>query len=243
MIKLELTDDIKKWLDTPPDQRDNAAGAMLLLRVSRNRILYDNIMRSPVAKAPLLEYQLQKILKKRLADITHEQVGEMMVKVNAIADRMGFTPKAQRSEFQKGKRADHDELPPEVQQLYVDNAEIRRRMRDTHTKLRLISPLNSTCPDNDRFPLAQALIEYDTRYRHNWNVYDHYVKGTPVEATVLTVDPRTEQRNHVKTINLLLGKYAKNPNDDTAKRIKEIYAKIASPSDTLQAKMEAAALL
>ena len=131
----------------------------------------------------------------------------------------------------------------EVQQLYVDNADIRRRMRDTHTKLRLISPLNSTCPDNDRFPLAQALIEYDTRYRHNWNVYDHYVKGTPVEATVLTVDPRTEQRNHVKTINLLLGKYARNPNDDTAKRIKEIYAKIASPSDTLRAKMEAAALL
>lgn len=243
MIKLELTDDIKKWLDTPADQRDNAAGAMLLLRVTRNRILYDNIMRSPVAKAPLLEYQLQKILKKRLADITHEQVGEMMVKVNAIADRMGFTPKPQRSEFQKGKRADHDELPPEVQQLYVDNADIRRRMRDTHTKLRLISPLNSTCPDNDRFSLAQALIEYDTRYRHNWNVYDHYVKGTPVETTVLTVDPRTEQRNHVKTINLLLGKYARNPNDDTAKRIKEIYAKIDSPSATLQAKMEAAALL
>lgn len=243
MINLELTPKIKEWLDTPADQRDIAAGAELLLRVNRNRILYNNIMRNPAKHAATLEYHLQKILKQRLIDTTHEEVARMMTQVDAIAEQHGFTRQA-RSEFQRGKRADHYQLPPDVQQLYVDNADIMRRMRDAHTQLRLINSTNSTCPDSDRYPLAKDIIRLDLQYRDNWNLYDHYVKGTPLAATVRAVDSRTASKNAVKTINLQLGKYAKAISNGAeaaaeglADRIRNLYNQIDNPSAKLRAKM------
>lgn len=242
MINLELTPAIQKWINTDPDKRDLIAGAELLLRVSRNRILYNNIIRNPKAKAHILEYHLQKILKKRLIDTTHEEVSGMMRKVDAIAQLRGLE-KTPQSEFRLGKRPDHDELPDDVKQLYVENADLRRRMREVHTRLRMINSSNSTCPDSDRYPLAKAIIEYDQRYRDNWNLYDHYIKGTPLASTVKAVDSRTSQKNAVKTINLMLGKYAKSPSDAVAARIKDLYSKIDNPSVKLRQKMEEANLL
>ena len=242
MIDLELTPKIQEWLAADPDKRDLKAGAELLLRITRNRILYANIMRNPVAKASLLEYHLQKILKNRLIDTTHEEVRQMMGQVDSIADQRGLSASA-RTPFQNGKRADHDELPDEVKQLYVENAEIMRRMREAHTRLRMINPQNSTCPDSDRYPLAKAIIEYDRRYRDNWNVYDHYVKGTPMAATVKAVDKRTAQKNLVKALNLQLGKYTKSPTESAADRIRSLWAQIEAPSDALRKKMTEANLL
>lgn len=242
MIELELTPKIQEWLNTDPDKRDILAGAMLLKRINRNKILYDNIVRNPKAKAALLEYHLKKILKTRLIDTTREEVRAMMIQVDAISEQRGLSGR-ERTEFQKGKRADHDELPDEIKQLYVDNADIMRRMREAHTRLRMITLQNSTCPDSDRYPLAKAIIEYDRRYRDNWNMYDHYVKGTPVAATVLVMDVRTAQHNAVKTINLQLGKYVKNPTESGAERIKELYSRITNPSDALRKKMQDAGLL
>lgn len=236
MINLELTPKIKEWLDTPADQRDIAAGAELLLRINRNRILYNNTLRNPAKYAEILEYQMKRLLKQRLIDTTHEEVAQMMTKVDAIAEQHGFT-RSTRSEFQRGKRADHDMLPPEVQQLYVDNADIMRRMRDAHTRLRMINSTNSTCPDSDRYPLAKDIIKLDLQYRDNWNLYDHYVKGTPLAATVRAVDARTSAKNAAKTINLLLGKYAKEPSQSLADRIRNLYNQIDNPSAKLKAKM------
>lgn len=236
MINLELTPQIKKWLDTAPEDRDIKAGAELLLRVNRNRILYNNIMRNPARHAATLEYQMKKILKQRLIDTTHEEVARMMVQVDTIAASHGLT-REPRSEFQRGKRADHDLLPQDVQQLYVDNADIMRRMREAHTRLRMINSTNSTCPDSDRYPLAKDIIRLDLQYRDNWNLYDHYVKGTPLAATVRAVDSRTASKNAVKTINLLLGKYAKQPSEAQADRIRNLFAQIDNPSAKLKAKM------
>lgn len=242
MIDLELTPKVQEWIATDPDKRNLEAGAELLLRITRNRILYANIMRNPQGKASLLEYHLQKILKNRLVDTTHEEVRQMMAQVDNIAEAHGLSASA-RSPFQNGKRADHDELPDEVKQLYVENADLMRRMREAHTRLRMINPQNSTCPDSDRYPLAKAIIDYDRRYRDNWNVYDHYIKGTPMAATVKAVDPRTVQKNVVKTLNLMLGKYAKNPSEAAADRIRELYAQVASPTDALRKKMAEAELI
>lgn len=246
MIELELTPKIKEWLETEPDKRDLEAGAELLLRVSRNRILYANVRQNIKAKASTIEYHLKKIYRKRLQDSTHREVKAMMVKVEAIDRSRGLSKPdstALRSVLQRGKRADHDELPEEIQQLYVDNADIMRRMRDIHTKLRLISPDNSTCPDSDRYPLAKHLIALDQTYRDNWNKYDHYIKGTPVAANIPVVDTRTGQANAAKYCNLLLGKYAKSKSDSIADRIKEVYASIDNPTSALTEKMNAAGLL
>lgn len=242
MINLELTPKVQEWIATDPDKRNLEAGAELLLRITRNRILYANIMRNPQGKASLLEYHLQKILKNRLVDTTHEEVRQMMVQVDRITEARGLSSSA-RTPFQNGKRADHDELPDEVKQLYVENADLMRRMREAHTRLRMINPQNSTCPDSDRYPLAKAIIDYDRRYRDNWNVYDHYIKDTPMASTVKAVDPRTAQKNVVKSLNLMLGKYAKNPSESAAAKIRELYAQVASPTEALRNKMAEADLL
>jgi len=246
MINLELTPQIKEWLDTEPSERDIMAGAEMLLRVTRNRILYGNIMRNPAAYAGALEYHLNKIYMQRLQDITHAQVNAMMTEVGTIARTRGLASGDAvntRSAFQLGKRADHDELPQEVQQLYEQNADIMRRMRDIHTRIRMISPENSTCPDSDRYPLAKHLIELDGIYRDNWNKYDHYIKGSPIAATVMAVDPRSESKNAAKLCNLLLGKYARTADEALAERIREAYSKIDSPSERLRMKMRTAGLI
>lgn len=246
MIELELTPQIKEWLDTEPSQRNLQQGADLLLRITRNKILYTNITRNIARHAGTIEYHLNKIYKARLNDITHAQVRSMMVEVDAIAGARGLdSPEgsSKRSEFQRGIRADHDELPDEIKQLYVDNADILRKMRECHVRLRMITPENSTCPDSDRYPWAKEIIALDTLYRENWNRYDHYVKGTPVAAVQLVTDARSDSRNAARVIHLLLGKYAANPDEALAARIRDTYAKIASPTALIRKKMTDAGLL
>lgn len=245
MIELELTPQIKEWLDTEPSQRNLQRGADLLLRITRNKILYTNITRNIARHGGTIEYHLNKIYKARLNDITHAQVRSMMVEVDAIAGARGLeSPEgsSKRSEFQRGKRADHDELPDEIKQLYVDNADILRKMRECHVRLRMITPENSTCPDSDRYPWAKEIIALDTLYRENWNRYDHYVKGTPVAAVQLVTDARSDSRNAARVIHLLLGKYAANPDEALATRIRDTYAKIASPTALIRKKMTDAGL-
>lgn len=244
MIDLPLTKKIKEWLDTPADKRDYDAGALLVGQVSRNRILFQNLSRNPKRQTKAIEYHLQKIYNQRLVDTTHEEVKEMMTQCTKIAKANGLNhAPSQKSEFQKGKRADHDDLPPEIQRLWLENQDIRQRMRDCHTHLRLINPTNSTCPDSDRYPWAKQLIAYDKQYRDNWNKYDHYVKGTNPLETKIEVDPRTVSRNAAKLANMLLGKYAASPDVKTADRIREAYAKVISPTANLTEKMRRARLL
>lgn len=246
MIDLPLTPNIKEWLDTEPSQRNLMEGAELLLRVTRNKILYANITRNITRHAETIEYNLRKIYNTRLNDITHEQVRSMMVEVNGIAHARGLenpAPSSGRTELQRGKRADHDELPDEIKQLYVDNADILRKMRECHLRLRMITSENSTCPDSDRYPWAKEIISLDTLYRENWNRYDHYVKGTSPADVKLVTDPRSDSRAAARVIHLLLGKYAANPDDALAERIRQTYARIAAPTDAIRKKMTDAGLL
>ncbi len=90
MIELELTPQIKEWLDTEPSQRNLQRGADLLLRITRNKILYTNITRNIARHGGTIEYHLNKIYKARLNDITHAQVRSMMVEVDAIAGARGL---------------------------------------------------------------------------------------------------------------------------------------------------------
>jgi hypothetical protein len=83
-------------------------------------------------------------------------------------------------DFKKGKRDDHDDLPDDIQALYVENLSIVQRMREVHLKLRSLSTEDSTCPDSERYPFLKELIDLDKRLHSNWEQYDHYV-GTQSE--------------------------------------------------------------
>ena len=246
MIDLDLTQKIKDWLDTAPAQRDLPQGAQLMLRVTRNKILFANVSRRLDRKADVIEYHLQKAYNARIRQFTHEEGDTMMQQVGVIVKTRGLDiPESSntRTDFQQGKRADHDELPVEIQQLYIENADIHRRMRECHTRLRMITSSNSSCPDSDRYPFAKELIALDGRYRDNWNRYDHYIKGSSPYTVELVADERTISANAARTCNLLLGKYAKKPDDALAERIKELYSKVQVPTARLTEKMTASGLL
>ena len=233
----KFTQQIQDWLNTPAEQRDNAQGALLLLRLTGNQIQYRNLMANPKRNAQFIEYQLQKRLNFRLQKLTHEQVEEMQQQVNVIVQkRLSLKDDNPASDFRKGKRGDHDQLPDEIQALYVENLGIVQKMRELHLKLRSLSLENAPCPDSERYPFLKELIALDKRLHSNWETYDHYT-GTDGEA-VMTADAREESRKAVRLINLAKGRYAKKPSEELKAQILALYGKVINPTDKLAAELK-----
>lgn len=205
MKNSELIPKVKEYLDTKPEERDLAAGALLVLQLTNNRIMYQNFMRRPKQYASRIEYELKKKYTFYLQELTHEQVAEMSRQVETIAESHHLREESsENEEFKKGKRSDHDALPEEIQALYAQNLSIQQRMRRAHTQLQLLSVENSTCPDSERYPFLKELIDLDKQYHANWEQYDHYVLGTaPVakksEEAPADGAPTSEQQKPAKT--------------------------------------------
>ena len=177
----KFTELIQKWLETPTDERDYAVGALYLLKLSGNQIMYRNIMANPTSKAEFIEYNIRKYYNFRVQALTHYQVEEMQKQVDVIAkEHFSLEEESPAKDFKKGKREDHDSLPDEIQALYVENLSIVQRMREVHLKLRSLSTDNASCPDSERYPFLKELIELDKRLHSNWEQYDHFV-GTQSE--------------------------------------------------------------
>ena len=175
MKNSELIPKVKEWLDANPEDRDLAAGALLVLQLTNNRIMYQNFMRKPKLYASRIEYELKKTYQFYLQQLTHEQVTEMGKQVEAIAKEHNLP--SEHEEFKKGKRADHDALPVEIQALYAQNLSIMQQMRRCHMQLQLLSVEHSTCPDSERYPFLKELIDLDKQYHANWEQYDHFKVG------------------------------------------------------------------
>ena len=80
----QFTLKLQEWMNTPDSQKDWAAGALLLLQLSGNRIMYHNLSINPKGKAEFIKGQLQKYLNFRLQQLTHDEVEEMQQKVDEI---------------------------------------------------------------------------------------------------------------------------------------------------------------
>lgn len=182
----QFTLKLQEWMATPAEKKDYEQGALFLLQLTNNKILYRNISRDPKRHADFIEFKINRYLQYRLQDLTHEEVQDMQRKVDSIAvehaldkapattSEQGDTPSTEAEQFRAGKRADHDTLPAEIQALFVENADIMRKMRELHLQLRNLSIANSTCPDSDRYPFLKELIELDKRYHRNWQAYDNF---------------------------------------------------------------------
>lgn len=178
----KFTQQIKEWLEQHPDERDYAAGALFLLKLSGNQIMYRNLIANPSAKADFIEYQIQKYYNFRVQALTHAQVEEMAEQVKTIADEHHLTDDAStepEDERRLGKREDHDSLPDEIRAKYVENLSILQRMRELHLRLRSLSLDNATCPDSERYPFLKELISLDKKLHANWEEYDHFVAPGP----------------------------------------------------------------
>ena len=173
----EFTNKLQTWLSLPREDRDWDEGALMLLQLTGNKIMYRNLSVNPEGKANFIEGKLQQYLEFRLAELTHEQVKEMQQTVEEIVkEHIEFkSDDNEAKNFKAGKRADHDTLPEEIQALYVENLDIVHRMRELHLKLRTMSTTDSTCADSDRYPFLKEFIKLDKKLHDNWNVYDHFV--------------------------------------------------------------------
>ena len=194
----KFTELIQKWLETPTDERDYSVGALYLLKLSGNQIMYRNIMANPTSKAEFIEYNIRKYYNFRVQALTHYQVEEMQKQVDVIAqEHFSLEEDNPAKDFKKGKREDHDSLPDEIQALYVENLSIVQRMREVHLKLRSLSTDNATCPDSERYPFLKELIELDKRLHSNWEQYDHFV-GTQSDYPKETVTKKVAKKKATK---------------------------------------------
>lgn len=176
----KFTEQIKQWLETQEAERDYSVGALYLLKLSGNQILYKNIVAALDKRHDVIEYQLQKYYNFRVKALTHAQVEEMSAQVEAIvAEHIPLAAEADKQP-QKGKREDHDLLPDEIKAKYVENLSLLQRMRELHLRLRSLSLENATCPDSERYPFLKELISLDKKLHTNWEAYDHYVAPGPV---------------------------------------------------------------
>lgn len=266
-MDIKFTEKVQAWLERPAEERDYDQGAIFLLQLSNNQIMYRNLSRNTKKNAQFIEYQIRKYMKFRLADLTHAQVTEMQKAVDKIvalrhldreetpvnvADDTDVTgedtgtvdvPESTNvnvsSEFKAGKRADHDSLPIEIQALYVEIGNIIHKMRELHMRLRSLSVENATCPDSERYPFLKELIALDKQYHKNWQVYDSWSAEKAAEGAEqkLIEDERQAQKNIYRQINLTKGRYKKNPTDSLKEQIASLYSQLASPVETLTAEL------
>lgn len=169
-----FTEKIGKWLETPAPERDWSQGALYVLQLSGNKILYNNIVANLDKRHDTIEYQLQKYYNFRVKNLTHDQVKKLDEKVEKIvSERISLSVAA--DENPKGKRPDHDSLPDKVKAYFTENQNIVRRMRELHLQLRKLSLANSTCPDSERYPFLTEIIKLDKKLHDNYKKYDSYI--------------------------------------------------------------------
>ncbi len=175
----KFTEKIKQWLEKSEDERDYSVGALYLLKLSGNQIMYRNIIAQIDRRHDVVDYQLQKYYNFRVQALTHAQVEEMAAQVETIvAEHIPLAANADQNPA-KGRRVDHDSLPDEIKAKYVENLSLLQRMRELHLRLRSLSLDNSPCPDSERFPFLKELISLDKKLHSNWEEYDHYVAPSP----------------------------------------------------------------
>lgn len=158
-----LTSQISDWLNASPKQRSLEDGALLLLRLNANRIMYQQILRNRLAEK--LEYELQKHLNIRLHGLTRAEVAKVEKQVMPRLKK----ELANGEEF-RGRRADHDSLPDKVKALYERNG---TRWRQMHRLFETLKTMRDAQPC-DRHELVHQLIQLDDAYRADWEKYDHW---------------------------------------------------------------------
>ena len=174
-----LTQNVQEWLNASQAERSLEQGALLLLRLNRNRFMHANIIRR--RNFAKLEYELQKHLRIRLEGLTAHQVAKMeseaMPRIaKTIADHAPVisTDADQPAAEYHGRRPDHDALPEQIRELYDRNGALFFKIKNLFETLKKMEDA-TPC---DRHELLTQLVEMDREYRANWNTYDTWASVT-----------------------------------------------------------------
>lgn len=194
----KVTEGMVAWLRSDhTDDESIRKGAELLLRVNRNKGLYERILRYPKGGLKKLEYELQKHVNIRLQGYSFDDIQKLDHEITpdikfaiercAIHQEENNVPESEvLPHFEKpndehwteltfpitGKRPDHDHLPPEIQEIWTKNAERWKKIKETYN---LLLTLNAPC---DRLEHLQLLKELWYKYREDMCRYDDFRAGT-----------------------------------------------------------------
>lgn len=184
MLDEKFTAAMQAWLNDSCESRSLAEGAELLLRLNRNKWMYQQILRT--RNVSKLEYELNKHLRIRLAGYTLQEVAAMerrvMPQAKETLDKNAPTISTDAEnpapQF-AGKRADHDTLPKDIRSLYDKNGDIYFKLKQTFETLKQMENAQPC----DRFELLTVLKDLDKQYRENWQRYDSYKPAENSDAT------------------------------------------------------------
>lgn len=202
----EFTESLKRWLETPREERDVREGAELLLRINGNRHIYNLAMNRPEAAHDHVEYDLKKFLQIRLDGHTMESIREMeselLPKVRSLIpppeeetesefaedDIVEETPTAPN--VHRGRRPDHDELPEHIRAIYDRGGELYEKIRRTFTELQDLEK----APPCDRYEKIKILEGLYEEYIAGWDEYDAYGTADEGEDTTEPADQGNEAK-------------------------------------------------
>jgi len=185
----KITEGMVAWLRGDHSSGESIKkGAELLLRVNRNRGLYERICRNPKAGVKKLEYEITKHLNYRLQGYTIQDIealdAEVTPQVKVAIDAAGGAADGEVPVvlepddgsytgyvIMKGIRPDHDKLPDDIKAIWPANAERWKKIKETYN---LLLSLNAPC---DRFEHLQLLKEAWYKYKDEMCRYDDFKAG------------------------------------------------------------------
>lgn len=191
MVKFDdnFTAQIQTWLAKPEHSKDDLVqGATYVLKLTRNQALFNTIMRRPERYEDKIIYELKKRLPMRLDHMTRSDVkaleAEILPAITPLIDTTENQDEGEETQDASavGKRADHEQLPVEIQQLWDANAERWKKIKELYNTCK---ELEKPC---DRYEYLKLLKETWYAYKKDFTVYDSYKIGENPEPPGVSVD-------------------------------------------------------
>ena len=230
-------------------------------------------LQRPDAILDKIEYELKQHLKYRLDGLTLEEVNILDKKVVPEAEQIltdgkpaadddallldedskpvvplqvNISEDSEKPCFvrQLGRREDHDKLPEEVQQMWVDNGNLYKDIKALFEELKSMNDL----PSCQRYDKLQLLASMDQRYFEQMKSYDDAVVGsvgntsenpdggnpTDVDAVKAVSSARSYlSKNQSRLATLKLASETPEASDEDRAAFVDLLAKMQQRVDTL----------
>ena len=217
MNDVKFTQKIKQWFDSEHTDENIREGAMLLLQINNNRHLYQQIMLRPQRMLEHLKYELQKHYDYRIKGLSLDEVrkfdGEVTPLLQKAVDSTADADKlaadvaphlpfvdAENTDsidataiIAKGKRADHDQLPDDIKEIWDANIQRWKRIKELFEACKAyqlscdrFEGLNAANEEFQKMLLTLKTEYY--AYKQSMDQYDHAVPGQKEENAETKTD-------------------------------------------------------
>lgn len=217
MNDVKFTQKIKQWFYSEHTDENIREGAMLLLQINNNRHLYQQIMLRPQRMLEHLKYELQKHYDYRIKGLSLDEVrkfdGEVTPLLQKAVDSTADADKlaadvaphlpfvdAENTDsidataiIAKGKRADHDQLPDDIKEIWDANIQRWKRIKELFEACKAyqlscdrFEGLNAANEEFQKMLLTLKTEYY--AYKQSMDQYDHAVPGQKEENAETKTD-------------------------------------------------------